>query len=87
MAGGDALGPFGGWAIRPGRDGDGDGIIALIWACWSLHPGVKMDVDQEMPELRALGSYYGGQGGGLWIAEAADAVVGMIAVRPIDDSV
>lgn len=41
-----------------------------------------MDVDLEMPELHALASYYGGQGGALWIAEAGGSVVGVIAVRP-----
>jgi GNAT superfamily N-acetyltransferase len=74
----------GAWLIRPGRDADGDRIIALIWACWSRYPGVKMDVDLEIPELRALGSYYAGLGGGLWVAEAAGTMAGMIAVRPIE---
>ena len=43
-----------------------------------------MDVDREMPELRALGSYYAVTGGQLWVAEADSEVVGMIAVRPVD---
>jgi GNAT superfamily N-acetyltransferase len=68
--------------IRPGRDADADGLIALIAACWSEYPGVVMDVDGEMPELRALASYYAGRGGTLWVAEAAGRVVGMIATCP-----
>ena len=44
-----------------------------------------MDVDAEMPEYRALASYYAGQGGMLWAAEADSQVVGMIATRPLDD--
>jgi len=72
------------WLIRPGQDSEGGGIIALIRACWSNYPGITMDVDREMPELRALGSYYVGQGGQLWTAEAGGKVVGMIAVRPTD---
>ncbi|HEX4368200.1 MAG TPA: GNAT family N-acetyltransferase [Rhodopila sp.] len=70
--------------IRPGRDTDGPAIIALIWTCWSVYPGIKMDVDQEMPELHALATYYTGHGGALWIAESDASVTGMIAVRPID---
>jgi GNAT superfamily N-acetyltransferase len=70
--------------IRPGRDDDGPAIIALIWACWSAYPGVKMDVDREMPELHALASYYASQGGALWIAEAEGNVSGMVAVLPMD---
>ncbi len=41
-----------------------------------------MDVDGEMPELRALASYYAARGGALWIAESGGDVVGMIAIRP-----
>src|SRR5262245_28424723 len=70
--------------IRPGRDTDAGAAIALIWACWSRYPGVKMDVDGEMPEFRALATYYAGQGGALWVAESGGGIVGMIAVRPLD---
>jgi GNAT superfamily N-acetyltransferase len=44
-----------------------------------------MDVDGEMPEYRALASYYSGQGGALWVAEQAGAIVGMVATRPVSD--
>lgn len=59
--------------------------MALIWSCWSRYPGIRMDVDLEMPELHALSSYYVGQGGQLWVAEDAGTRVGMIATRPADD--
>ena len=42
-----------------------------------------MDVDAEMPEYRALASYYADQGGALWVAEADGQLVGMIATRPL----
>ena len=44
-----------------------------------------MDVDAEMPEYRALASYYSDQGGALWVAESDGAVAGMIATRPLPD--
>jgi GNAT superfamily N-acetyltransferase len=69
--------------IRPGRDADGPAMIALIWACWSAYPGIRMDVDREMPELHALSTYYADQGGMLWVAERDGGPVGMIAARPI----
>lgn len=68
--------------IRRGFDGDGDRFIALIGSCWAEYPGCVMDVDGENPELRALASHYAAKGGALWAAEAAGAVVGMIAVAP-----
>ncbi len=71
--------------LRRGRDDDAAGIISLIGACWAEYPGCVMDLDGEAPELRALASYYRGQGGALWIAEAEAAVVGMVGTRPLDD--
>lgn len=71
------------WTIRPGRDSDGPALIDLIWSCWSAYPGIRMDVDLEMPELRALATYYAANGGALWVAEAAGSVRGMIATRPL----
>jgi GNAT superfamily N-acetyltransferase len=71
--------------IRPARDSDSPGFIALTWACWSAYPGVRMDVDAEMPEYRALASYYAEQGGASWAAEADGQISGMIATRPLAD--
>jgi GNAT superfamily N-acetyltransferase len=71
-------------SIRPGRDADAEGIIALIGACWSEYPDIVMDVDNEVPELRALATYYRKQGGTLWVAVAAGRIVGMIATRAAD---
>ena len=68
--------------VRPGKDADAEQLIALIGVGWALYPGVRMDVDGEMPELRALASYYAQAGGGLWVAEDAGTVVGMAATRP-----
>jgi GNAT superfamily N-acetyltransferase len=44
-----------------------------------------MDVDAEMPEYRALASYYADRGGALWAAEADGQLAGMIATRPLPD--
>jgi len=71
--------------IRPGRDADTAGFISVTWACWSLYPGIRMDVDAEMPEYRALATYYADQGGALWAAEANGEITGMIATRPLSD--
>ena len=69
--------------IRPGRDADAAGFIALIRACWGEYPGVIFDLDGEVPELRALAAYYAAQGGALWAAEDGQGrLVGMIAARP-----
>jgi GNAT superfamily N-acetyltransferase len=74
------------FTIRPGRDADAPGFIALIGACWAEYPGIVLDVDAELPELHALAAYYAAKGGALWTAEAAGCVVGMIAVVPAGDS-
>ncbi|MDN3568225.1 GNAT family N-acetyltransferase [Paeniroseomonas aquatica] len=69
--------------IRPGRDADAAGFIRLIGDCWAEFPGCILDVDGEVPELRALASYFGNAGGALWAAEAGGALVGMVATRPL----
>jgi hypothetical protein len=51
--------------LRPGRDDDAAGFIDLIAGCWAEYPGCVMDLDGEVPELRALASHYAGQGGAL----------------------
>jgi GNAT superfamily N-acetyltransferase len=71
--------------LRAGRDADAEAFIALIGACWAEYPGCVMDVDGEVPELRALASYYARQGGALWVADHGGQVVGMVGTRPLDD--
>jgi ribosomal protein S18 acetylase RimI-like enzyme len=69
--------------LRIGRDSDAAGFIALISACWAEYPGCVFDLDGELPELRALASYFAAQDGALWVAEEAGAVVGMVATHPL----
>ncbi len=77
-------GPAVNWTLRPGRDADAEGIIALVGACWAEYPGCVMDLDGEVPELRALAGYYAGLGGACWVAEAGGTIVGMIGTHPLD---
>lgn len=70
--------------IRPGRDSDSAGFIALIGACWGEYPGCVLDVDNEAPELRSLASHVASRGGALWTAELSGAVVGMVATVPLN---
>jgi GNAT superfamily N-acetyltransferase len=69
--------------LRAGRDADAAGFIALIRDCWAEYPGCVFDLDGEVPELRALASYFAAQDGALWVAEEAGAVVGMAAAHPL----
>lgn len=70
--------------IRPGRDEDAAGFIRLIGDCWAEFPGCVLDVDGEVPELRALATHFETSGGALWAAEAAGGLVGMVATRPLN---
>jgi GNAT superfamily N-acetyltransferase len=69
--------------LRPGRDEDEQGFISLIGACWSEYPGCLLDVDGEVPELRALATYFHDAGGEVWVAEQDGALVGMAGTRPL----
>lgn len=70
--------------IRPGRDADAAGFIALIGAAWAEYPGCILDVDGEVPELRALAAYFARARGALWAAEGEDGrIIGMVGTRPL----
>ena len=71
--------------IREGHDTDAEGFIALIGACWAEYPGCVLDVDGEVPELRALATYFRDQGGKLWAAERDGRILGMVGTRPLKD--
>jgi GNAT superfamily N-acetyltransferase len=73
--------------LRAGRDSDAAGFIRLIAACWAEYPGCVMDLDGEVPELRALATYYARQNGALWAAEHQGRIVGMVATRPLGGGV
>jgi GNAT superfamily N-acetyltransferase len=46
-----------------------------------------LDVDGEVPELRALATYYSGNGGAVWAAEHHGTIIGMIGGMPHADGV
>ena len=74
------------FAIRPGRDADAEGFIRLIGGAWAEYPNLVLDVDAEVPELRALATHFAAADGALWAAEDAEgAIIGMIATRPLRD--
>jgi len=70
--------------LRCGRDEDAEGFIGLIGTCWSEYPGCVLDVDGEVPELRALSTYFTKAGGALWAAEQDGRLIGMAATRPMN---
>jgi GNAT superfamily N-acetyltransferase len=69
--------------IRPGRDEDAEAFIALVGNAWAEYPGCVLDVDGELPELRALATWSAQAGGALWAAEREGHVVGMVGTRPL----
>ncbi|HWL79892.1 MAG TPA: GNAT family N-acetyltransferase [Roseomonas sp.] len=69
--------------IRPGRDEDEAQYIRLIGDAWAEYPNCILDVDGEVPELRALASYFAKAGGAVWAGEADGRLAGMVATRPL----
>jgi len=64
--------------LRPARDDDSDGVIALIASCYAEYPPNVLDVDGEEPELRAPASRFER----FWVVEAADGrIVGSVAAQ------
>ncbi|WGF87666.1 GNAT family N-acetyltransferase [Marinivivus vitaminiproducens] len=72
-----------GFVVRPGRDEDALGLIALVGACFAEYPGCVLDVDGEEPELKAIATSARAWGGAFWVVvDDADEVVGSIGWRP-----
>jgi len=70
-------------ALRPARDGDAAGLIALIGACFAEYPGCVLDVDGEIPELRAVATWAAGRGGAFWTVERDGRVVASVGALPL----
>lgn len=68
--------------IRSVQDSDTDGLIRLVGGVFAEYPGCVLDVDAEMPELRAPGSAARTSNGRWWVAELDGAIVGSVAVVP-----
>jgi putative acetyltransferase len=69
-------------SLREGRDDDAAGLIALLGGVFAEYPGCVLDVDGEMPELRAIATTFARAGGRVWIAELRGNVVGSIGFTP-----
>ena len=54
--------------IRDARDEDGPALVGIIGRVFTEYPGCVLDVDGEMPELRAIASSFRRQGGRFWVA-------------------
>ncbi|NNG04921.1 MAG: GNAT family N-acetyltransferase [Inquilinus sp.] len=73
-----------GTTVRAARDDDEDGLVALIGGCFAEYPGCVLDVDGEIPELRAIAAHFAGRDGRFWVAEAAGRVVGCVGTAPTE---
>ncbi len=65
---------FANCTLRPARDSDSAGVIALIASVFDEYPGCVLDVDAEEPELRAPATRFER----FWVLERADRVMGCI---------
>lgn len=62
--------------IRPARDADADGVIALIARVYGEYPGCILDVDREEPALRAPASSFDR----FWVVEEGGPVGGCVGI-------
>lgn len=68
--------------VREGRDDDEAGLIALLGGVFAEYPGCVLDVDGEMPELRAIATTFARAGGRFWVAELGGRIAGSIGFTP-----
>ncbi len=80
-SGGD-IGGDSGIVLRAARDADGPGVIAVVAAAYAEYPGCVLDVEAEVPELKAPASAYARKSGRFWVAESREEILGCVACRP-----
>lgn len=71
-----------GIVLRAARDADGAGVIAVVAAAYAEYPGCLLDVEAEVPELKAPASAYARKSGRFWVAEGGGRILGCVACRP-----
>jgi len=70
--------------IRDSRDDDAAGLMELIGGCFAEYPGCVLDVDNEMPQLRAIASAFAEHGGRFWTAELDGIIVACAGIAPVE---
>jgi len=68
--------------IRDARDDDAAGLIALIGGVFAEYPGCVLELDHEMPQLRAIATAFAQLDGRFWVAELDGDVVGCAGIAP-----
>ncbi len=71
-----------GIVLRAARDADGPGVIAVATAVYAEYPGCVLDLEAEVPELKAPASAYARNFGRFWVAEDEARILGCVACRP-----
>jgi GNAT superfamily N-acetyltransferase len=69
--------------IRPARDDDAAGIVAVVAASWREYPGCVVDIEGEAPELFSVATYAASRGGAAWVAERDGDVAGLVCTWPL----
>ncbi|HME91531.1 MAG TPA: GNAT family N-acetyltransferase [Myxococcaceae bacterium] len=68
--------------FRDARDDDGPELIDLIGRVFAEYPGCVMDVDGELPELRAIATHFRKKDGRFWVAERGGRVIACVGLSP-----
>jgi len=68
--------------IRDARDDDAAGLIELIGTTFAEYPGCVLDVDGEMPQLRAIATWSANEGGRFWTAHRGGVLIGCGGLAP-----
>ncbi len=71
-----------GIVLRAARDADGPGVIAVVAAAYAEYPGCVLDVEAEVPELKAPAGAYTRRSGRFWVAESREGILGCVACLP-----
>lgn len=71
--------------VRRAVAADSAAVIEIVRTCWTAYPGVIVDIDRELPELKTFAESYESLGGLAWVAELDGRIVACLALAPDDE--
>lgn len=71
--------------LRPARDDDAAGLIALIGGCYNEYPGCVLDLVEWEADLRAIASAFADRGGKIWVVERQGVILASAGYTPALD--
>lgn len=70
--------------LRPARDADAAGLVALVGGVFDEYPGCVLDLDDLDADLLAPATHHAVEGNRFWVVERRGEIVACVGLGPVD---